>query len=266
LKPGKHSATFWATGRAFFDPEPAFSLPYGTIAACTEGDHDIGEIAPGFTRRKAANGMTTLEVNVEGNHLLEIYSLLLELTDSFRVFWYLLHDHWEDAGDHFLVNESLDTPEAIIAHLLENEADSILNGYVTLTAYRQEGGTNLSLSDHKRIVISTYSDGVADSYASALNQAGYPEMDELVSIQRGIYHWHYRPSRSRPRAALIEHLHATGFKNWTPGGWQAGFRRPGPRPSMSEKNPNRTPRRNDLSLLGHYRFRQMKMSDTPQVP
>lgn len=207
---------FWSTGRFYFDPEPTFRLPHGIIASFAEVEHDIAAITPGYTRQKNEAGKTTIEVNVEGHALLALYEQLLGMRDSYRVFWYLLHDHWDAAQDEFLVNESLDRPDAILAHLRAHPYDSLLNGGVTLTAYHLEGATNLNLSDHKRIVIFTYSDTVADEYAAALNAAGYPEMPELVSIDHHLPHWHHPHAAGRTRADLMEHLRSIGFQDWQP--------------------------------------------------
>lgn len=216
VEPNLDAETFWATGRVFFNPEPFFRLPYGIIGSCIEGEYDINEITSGFTRSKSDDGKTTIEVNVPREALFEIYSLLLKINPLYKVFWYLLHDHWEDMQDHFLVNEFLNRPDAILNHLRKNELDSLMNGYVTLTAYLEEGATNLNISDHKRIIISTYSDELANVYSSALNNAGYPQIDELVSIDDQIHHWHYRHPNSRSRRELVENLHSIGFSDWTP--------------------------------------------------
>ncbi|WP_035605218.1 hypothetical protein [Haloferula sp. BvORR071] len=214
--PSPQANTFWSEEKHYFDPEPVFAIPYGVIATHDEGEHDIDEIAPGFTRSADEDGMIVLEVNVEGPHLAAIYGELLKVHSRYEVFWYRLHDFWEDATTQLLVSDLLDTPEAILAHLADHEHDSLQNGYVTLTAYLEEGRTNLNLTEHKQITIYTYSEDLAKRYAEALNGLGYPEMDELVSFEFGIYHWHFRHPDSRTRSQLIEHLKEAGFRDWDP--------------------------------------------------
>jgi hypothetical protein len=216
VAPGPDSETFWATNRVFFDPEPLFQLPYGIVGSCIEGEHDLDEIASGFTRNKDGEGLTTIGVNVTRDSLFQIYSLLVRLRPDYSVFWYILHDHWDDESDRFLVNESLCTPDAILDHLQNNELDALMNGYVTLTAYLDDGATNVNISDHKRVVILTYSDELADHYCLALKGAGYPQMEELAAIDDRIYHWHYRHPDSRTREGLVNYLHSCGFRDWNP--------------------------------------------------
>ena len=214
--PSSAAETFWADRRYYFSPEPLFQVPYGVISSCVEGDHDIDEIAPGFTLSRDESGKTTLEANVAGDHLFTLYRNLLELHPRYKVFWYLLHDHWDHGSDRFLINEALDTPEAILDHLEAHQHDSIFNGHVTLTAYLEEGATNFNLTDHKRLIIHTYSDEVAARYAARLHDLGYPRMEDLVSIERGIHHWHFRHPASRTKQGLADHLKEIGFSDWEP--------------------------------------------------
>ena len=214
--PASSAQVFWAVNRHHFPPERVFQLPYGIIASCLEGEHDSSDITAGYSRGKNAEGMTTIEVNVERNDLLSLYERLLQVQDSYKVFWYLLHDHWEEQEDQFLVNEHLTSAATISAHLRRHSLDAVQNGYVTVTAYGTEGATNLNISDHKHVVVLTYADELAEAYCATLQAAGYPEVIELVSIDQGIHHWHYRHPDSRSRAALMAYLCTIGFMDWHP--------------------------------------------------
>ena len=216
VAPHASAEVFWSVSKAFFEPEPIFRLPYGIIASGTEGESDVEDITAGYKRQKDDKGMTTLEINVARSDLLSLYELLLNAHPVYKVFWYLLHDHWDHAADKFLVNESLNAPGQIISHIRTNEYDSLKNGYVTLTSYHEEGATNVNISDHKRITIFTHSDDIAHAYAQTLRLAGYPETSELVSIDCRIHHWHYRSSDSRAREELITYLRQSGFLDWSP--------------------------------------------------
>jgi hypothetical protein len=220
VEPSPSADVFWALTRHFFPPEPIFTLPYGVIGSCIEGERDIGEIVAGYSLGKADSGLITLEVNASADELAPLYQEFLQAHPSYRVFWYLLHDHWLDDGSDslFLINEGLNTPARIIDHLRQHERDSLMNGFVTLTAYLQEGSTNINISDHKRIVVVTYSDEIAAGYADLLDKSGYDRMDDLTSIDRGIHHWHFRHPGSRDRAALEHYLRELGFKDWKPKG------------------------------------------------
>lgn len=119
---------------------------------------------------------------------------------------------WDDAEDQIFENSDLNTPEAITEHLQAHRHDAVLNGFGTLTAYADEGATNVNISDHKRIVILTYSESVAAATEAALNDEGLSLHEDLVSFDNRIRHWHYRPSESLGRGDLIEHLTSCGFK------------------------------------------------------
>jgi hypothetical protein len=208
---------FWTVGRIFFPPEPSFRVPYGVISSYAKGDHDLDEIRAGFERSADETGLHTIEVNVPESGLLGTYSHLLSLRSRFKVFWYKIHGHWTDSDqDELYVNESLDSPEKIITHLRKTEINSVKNGFLTLTAYIEEGATNFNISDHKKIVVLTYSENVADQVVAELERNGLGRIDPFVSIELGIHHWHYRHPESKPRDQLIQSLLESGFRKWAP--------------------------------------------------
>lgn len=216
--PDSSSEVFFATTRYSFPPEPVFEFPFGIIPSgvVDEDADDVDDIRPGYRRSKNEERLIEIGVNVPGSDLLSIYERLLKLHGNYEAFWYLIHDHWGDVSDQIYENPSLSTPDAIIEHLRAHPHDAVMNGFVTLTAYIDEGATNLNISEHKRIVILTYSDSVADSFERALLDAGFDHDQYLVSFDCKIYHWHYRPSESLDRGDLIAHLVSCGFKPWNP--------------------------------------------------
>ncbi|MES9992377.1 MAG: hypothetical protein ABW098_10520 [Candidatus Thiodiazotropha sp.] len=216
VMPDTESKVFWSTSRYFFPPEKTFSFSHGIISSCLEGEHDIDEIVSGYSST-AEGGLITIEVNVEHGEILNLYGKIINLHSPYKVFWYVLHDHWNDEEtDRFLVNEDINTADKIISHISENKADSVENGYVTLTAYLEEGSTNISITDHKRVVVRTYSELVAARVRKHLNTVGYKEFNSLVSIDNKIYHWHYRSSTSKSKRELEESLKRLGFVDWQP--------------------------------------------------
>lgn len=218
IEPSREAIVFWNPIRYHFPPEPSFRFPHGVIPSCIEEDGDCAsDIHAGFSTQPNGNGLIQVEVNVERTDLLPLYERLLHQCNEYKVFWYLLHDHWDDKEDTFLVNEGLRTPTKIIEHLQENEVDSVMNGFVTLTAYREEGSTNINISDHKRIIIFTYSPEIAAEYGKLLTTLEYAEAAKLRSIDHHMHHWHYRCPKSRSREELIRHLGMKGFKDWKPG-------------------------------------------------
>ena len=140
VEPGPDAQTFWTRVRIYFPPEPCFTAPDGVIAARAQGGNDRSDIHSGFTLAKDARGLTTIEINVDRSMLLPLYERLINVRPSYQVFWYLMHAHWDNSADQFLVNPSLDNPGGILEHLRGHEADSLRNGHVTLTAFCKEGG------------------------------------------------------------------------------------------------------------------------------
>lgn len=216
--PDQNSEVFFATTRYSFPLEPGLEFPTGIIPSGVEDEDadDADDIRPGYRRSKDEEGLVEIGVNVSDSDLLPIYERLLKLHGAYETFWYLIHDHWGDTSDQIYENPVLSTPDAIIEHLRAHPHDALMNGFVTLTAYIDEGATNLNISEHKRIVILTYSDSVANLFESALRDAGFDHEEHQVSFDKEIHHWHYRPSESLDRADLIEHLASSGFKPWSP--------------------------------------------------
>jgi len=193
----------------------------GVIESFADGEadceHDATEITRGYTHDKFEDGRCVIEVNIESNNLFDIYAMFLRLLKDCRGFCYVLHDHWDDADeDVFLRNEELNSADKILSHLTNSRSNSIHNGYVTLTTYFDEGYTNLSINDHKRIIVSTYSEDVAKGCSNALEMRSYPKESELISFEALIHHWHYRPSDSLNKDELTRLLKGSGFRDWVP--------------------------------------------------
>ena len=216
--PSPEADVFFATTRYSFPPEPTFIFPTGIVPSCAEDDeaNDVGEIRAGYRRSQDEEGLIEIGVNASEPDLLRLYERILRLHETYETFWYLIQDHWDDSEDQIYENSDLNTPEAIIEHLQAHRHDAVLNGFVTLTAYADEGATNVNISDHKRIVVLTYSDSVADVTEAALKDEGVSHHEDLVSFDHKIHHWHYRPSESLERGDLIAYLTSSGFKPWNP--------------------------------------------------
>ena len=214
--PGPNADVFFATTRYSFPPEPTFIFPTGIVPSCVENEEadDVHDIQAGYQRAKDESGLIEIGVNVGNADLLPVYEHLLRLHEGYETFWFLFHDHWDNAETQIYENPALNTAEAIIEYLRAHQHDAVRNGFVTLTAYLKEGATNLNISDNKRIVILTYSDSIADAFEAALKSSGFPHDEALVSFDRRIFHWHYRTSESLGRSDLVEYLITSGFKPW----------------------------------------------------
>ena len=216
--PNTQSDVFWSESRFCFPVDPSFSFPVGILASGVEPDDDDGfdadEIVAGYQISKRERGLIEIGVNVMRQDLLPLYERLLMVRRSYRVFWYLLHNHWNGEPEKFLRNEQLDSPEKILTHLRDHMHNSVMNGFVTLTSYLEEGATNLSISEHKRIVILTYSEEMESVYVRSIEDFGFGVNDALISFDNKIHHWHYRPKQSLDGAALERHLCGIGFSIW----------------------------------------------------
>lgn len=218
--PDSAAEVFHATTCYSFPPEPIFTFPAGIIPSCIEdeGADEVDGTRPGYQRSQDDAGLIEIAVNVPHPDLVPVYERLLQMHSSYATFWYQFHSHWEEAEEQFYENSDLNTPEAIFGHLQSHPHDAVQNGSVTLTAYLEEGATNLSITDHKRILIWTYSDDVAKVFEIALKSAGFSSDDDLVSVDHRMHHWHYRPSESLSRIDLADYLTtAQGFSPWSPG-------------------------------------------------
>lgn len=216
LNQSEDGDVYWQEGRAYFPPGPGFIFPYGVIPAEGEGPFDPDDIQPGY-RMSEEDGFYTVEVNVPDERSLEDYLALLRRFEPFRVFWIKIHDHWVDTDeDHIYINEQLTTTESIEILLRTDPANTLRNGYITLTAYHAEGETNINISDHKKIVVLTRSPVVAAEAAAHIASLGYSSLDPFITIDDRIHHWHYRDPQGLARKSLIKKLKAGGFRHWLP--------------------------------------------------
>jgi hypothetical protein len=217
LKQYSTQDVFWGNERYGFPATDTLELPYGIISSCIEGEFDVDEIQVGFHVHKDGE-MFTLEVNVSEQQLATLYFGLLDEYKKFRVFWYKLHSDWEGNGnEEMFVNENLSTGQSIRHHLEGDVDNSIRNGHCTITAYLEDGATNINISDHKKIVVITYSESKLAIATRFLNAHRIPLLDPFVTVDYKIHHWHFRSPQSCSRAELIRRLETQGFSRWAPG-------------------------------------------------
>ena len=201
--------------RDYFPSGKAFIAPVGIIASSKESEYDYDQIREGFSLSKTDDGIFEVEAAIERNKLFDTYVELLKRLRSIKVFWIKLAADWEDRDrEEFWTNENLNTIESIRSFLTSHSNDTILNGYVALTTYGAVGQTNLTIDTHKTIKILTKSARVQREMAASLKRLGFNELPEFHCLERGYYHWHYRPTRSKSRTRLIAALKNWGFKFW----------------------------------------------------
>lgn len=200
-----------------FPTESSFALPYGVIHSCLEGEHEMDEIVPGFEISENEGGLVELEAVVEESNLIRIYLDAVATLSDVRVFWIKIHDDWENVGkEEIYINEELVSQKAIGKFIEKHKLNTVQNGHVTLTTYSDEGQTNLNINDHKMIVATSYDKNVIDGIAGVFRKHWLNMRQDLISVQYGFHHWHYRHSEAKKRSALIDLLQEEGFVIWEP--------------------------------------------------
>lgn len=199
-----------------FPTRYSYKLPGGVIKCCLEGDYEIEDIAVGYTMDNDEDLICVTAV-VEEHNLLSIYSRLIKTLPDIAAFWIRLQDDWEEAGkEEIYVNEELNSFDNISELIEQERLNTLENGHVTITTFSKAGKTNLNISDHKIIVALTYEIDIAERFCDLLTEEGIRVKDELVTIEYGFHHRHYRHPKSQDRQSLISLLQRKGFSYWDP--------------------------------------------------
>jgi hypothetical protein len=208
----------FASGTVHSAPfESAFRIPYGVALSLAKGPHDPKDLAVGHLVKAEEEGLIELEAVVEEASLLRVYLHLVRRLPDIEVFWIKLHQDWEEPGEEEIyANSDLSSIASIESFLSQNLLDTVLNGYVTITAYSNLGQTNLNISDHKTIVIMGYDRAPIEEMSLALEEHGVPRQKEMAMVSCEYHHWHFRHPRSKSRADLVESLEENGFTKWDP--------------------------------------------------
>ncbi|AFY68425.1 hypothetical protein Pse7367_0107 [Thalassoporum mexicanum PCC 7367] len=207
-----YGITFYSEKAYSFVPGYSYKFPYGIVPSCIEGDNEPDDIEPGWNVSVNADGLLDLTAVVEAKELLEIYGHLISLLPSIRVFWIRIVEDWEKYGqEQIFANESLNTPQLILDFIKGHSIDILQNGHLVLTCFSDVGATNLNLSDHKYIEALSYDKDVIAKLCLHLNDCGIGKLDDLLTINDRIHHWHYRHPAGKGRTDLINMLQNEGF-------------------------------------------------------
>jgi len=112
------------------------------------------------------------------------------------------------------VNEEMPSVESVKNYIELNKPDTLQNGHVTITTYSDEGQTNVNISDHKTLVVLTYSKKLVTKFRDVLKKRGLRKKTPVISVAGGFHHWHYRHHESLNREQLIKKLKKQGFFKW----------------------------------------------------
>ena len=122
----------------------------------------------------------------------------------------------EDNETAIYSNDKLNKAGSIIQFLDAHREDTLHNGHLQLTAYWEEGQTNLTLSDHKTIRLLSKSPAALNKLRECLHGHAIEEHEDLTSFIHDIYHYHYRRTAGRDRNELENYLRQSGFRKWDP--------------------------------------------------
>lgn len=209
--------TYFSEPTYSFPTEANYQLPYGVIASCLEGEHDISEIQVGYEVKREADGLIKLTALVEEDKLLPLYLNLLQVLPSIRVFWIKLQDDWEHFGkEELYVHEGLNCPQTIKLFLEQYHLDILLNGHLTLTSYTDRGETNVSIDEHRLIIVLGYDEELIDKICKRLEQYNFSKKSNLITVLSKIHHWHYKHPAGKARRDLTLLLRNKGFSYWEP--------------------------------------------------
>ena len=198
-----------------YPTEDVYKLPVGVIFAPGEHSFDESQIKPAYEIGHHEDGTIEIEAVVEATEIMPIYVELVSILPEIRVFWLKLADDWESAdAEQLFVNEAVNSPAKVLEYIENNSFDTLQNGHVTITAYFDDGNTNINISFHKSIVVLTNDKDLAAKFTGILKKRGLRKKKQLISIANGFHHWHYRHHESLNRADLIEKLKTQGFKEW----------------------------------------------------
>lgn len=190
-------------------------LPYGVIPSFAEGNFDPSEIVEGYNVTSLDNNLIQLSIIVTEENLLETYKKILATQENYRVLMMEVLSHYNRDGiNEVYVNENIASCNGICAFLSDNVDDIIRNGHVGIVAYRDQGRTNIKLTDHKMIQITGYDQTLIDEYRKYVENLGFPCLERFVNIAHKMHHWHFRPSRSRNKEEMTNHLMKLGFTLW----------------------------------------------------
>lgn len=195
-----------------------FTLPTGIVLSGVQDNKGLEDILSGFQITKRDDGLVEIEIVAEASDLQRMYSDLLSLLPSIRVFWIRFHgDLGPGESDEFYANEHLTSQQLIANFVADSRKDFLENGYITLTTYSDHGQTNLSISDHKLIIILTYDTNLVTRIVKKLKSWKVGKRQNLVGIHKDFHHWHYRRHDALDQKDAVEFLIRHGFQPWEPG-------------------------------------------------
>lgn len=193
--------------------EYEFIPPVGVAFGTDEGEFDTELIKEAFVAyNKNDNGIFEFELVADNSKLISTYYKTIEFLPSVDGFWIYLLDHWDDSTTELWAGKNIVSKEAAVQLLTNNKESTLKNGFVDIVVHSQEGETNLTLNEHKKIQLHTKSESVFQDFIGKVINLGFVKTKDYYSIEHGYYHWHYGPQGSLNKTEFIELLKRNEFE------------------------------------------------------
>lgn len=209
----KNKKIFYSENKYFYPNtiKDKIQLPYGIICSNTNEKFSLDDIKPGFKVYREEN-LNYLELNVSDNLFSTLYFEIISQFKTFQGFSYKIKDYkGKSDTEKIFINYELNSSCKIIAHLSNDLNNTIKNGFCFITSFLEEGETNINITDHKKIVIMTYSELIIKNVSNFLIKKGIKKRSKMVSIDSDFYHWHFRPADSLKYTDFIKKIKVLGF-------------------------------------------------------
>lgn len=149
--------------------------------------------------------LLVIEAQPDRAHVTDVFLGVLERLPAADNLEVRVLDHFEDADTTDVWLTSRVDAKRII-RFLDDHDELIENGHLELSIYVRAHKATLRLSEHKTVVWLADEQALRDDVVGWLRELGMPPIDPLVTVTAAP-HFHYRPAKSRDRAALEDHLY-----------------------------------------------------------
>jgi len=182
-----------------------FRWPAGILPGLA-GSRALGRPVEGHLRGLHGS-VHALEAVVSGDRLVEVFMQLVEELPAADNIEVKVTGHHDGAGttEVWLTPRLADVRKAI-RFLDEHDVELLGNGHVEVAVYLRNQRSTLRVTEHKTIVWLTEEPELADTFAGWLVARDLPAVDPLPLVA-SVDHYHWRPTATRSRKKLLQHLH-----------------------------------------------------------
>jgi len=184
---------------------PVFRWPTGVLPTL-EGARALGRPTEGHERSQ--HGATeAVEAVIAGDRLIETFLDIVELLPAADNVEVKVTGHHDATGttEVWLTPRLADVRKAI-RFLDDHDVELLGNGHVEVAVYLRKQRSTLRLTEHKTILWLTEESGLADTFVEWLVEREVPATATLARLS-AVAHYHWRPTATRNRKKLLQHLH-----------------------------------------------------------